>query len=133
MLNFFKLTLIQQSCYSLFKSTKAGSVCTMEWLNEKAMPGVLVGGTKELSGWCETFRQHFSFHWMNLIEQLAFYGEHVHFCFATLIQHITNDIIEFYFSLWWFISASQDETRDIIKGRKHRREGVKGEARLIAN
>lgn len=36
-----------------------------------------------------------------------------------------NDIIAFYFSLWWFKSASQDETRDIIKGRKYRQEGVK--------
>ena len=42
-----------------------------------------------------------------------------------------NDIIEFYFSLWWFKSA-QDETRDIIKGRKHRQEGVKRETRLTA-
>lgn len=44
-----------------------------------------------------------------------------------------NDIIVFYFSLWWFESASQDETRDIIKGRKYREEGVKREARLTAN
>lgn len=44
-----------------------------------------------------------------------------------------HDIIEFYFSRWCFKSASQDETRDIIKGREYRQEGVKGEARLTTN
>lgn len=57
----------------------------------------------------------------------------MHFCFSTLIWHIMNDIIELYFSLWCFKSASQDEIRDIIKGRNYRQEGVKREARLTAN
>ena len=28
-------------------------------MNGKLMPGILVGETKELFQWCETFRQHF--------------------------------------------------------------------------
>lgn len=96
---------------------------TDEW---KSVPGVLVGGTKELFQWCETCRQHLflpldEFNWIVHILWPA--------CAFLLcnfnIYDIMNDIIAFYFSLWWFKSASQDETRDIIKGRKYRQEGVK--------
>lgn len=67
-----------------------------EW---KVNTGILVGETKELFNGVKLLGSISFFHWMNLIEQLTFYGGYVHFCFATLIQHIMNDIIEFYFSL----------------------------------
>lgn len=115
------------------KNAKAGIVWTRERMNGRSMPGILVGGTKELFWWCETFRQHLflSLDEFNWIVNILWWACAFLLCNFNIAHYEWHQRI--LFSLWWFKSASQDETTDIIKGRKYRQEGVKGEARLIAN